>query len=260
MAGKKIDISCDMGESFGLWKLGRDEEMVDYITSANVACGYHAGDPRVMRDTVERCAAKGVRVGAHVGFPDLMGFGRRPMHCKHEEVRDFLVYQTGALRLFLELAGEQLQHVKPHGSLYMMAAEDEALSRVILETVASIGRDLPVYCMRDSVTYEVGKRIGVPVVAEFYADRGMRDNGQIIFTYDIANVGGSAEAMAARAVRCLLEGKVRSNESGIDVELQPDSVCVHGDTPQAIEFAVALRKAFSEAGIEAAPLAEYFAG
>ncbi len=258
--GMKIDISCDMGESFGLWKMGRDEEMVDFITSANVGCGFHAGDPRVMYETVRMCRAKGVRVGAHVGFPDLMGFGRRPMQCRPEEIRDYLIYQTGALKLFLELAGETLQHVKPHGSLYMMAAEDEQMSRLILETVASIGRELPVYCMRQSATYEVGRQMGVPVVVEFYPDRGMRDNGQIIFTYDIDNVGGGAEAMAARAVRCLLEGKVRSNETGVDVDLVPDSVCLHGDTPHAIEFARAIRAAFAAVSIESAPLAEAFAG
>lgn len=260
MSARQVDISCDMGESFGLWNMGRDDEMVDFITSANVACGYHGGDPRVMYDTVQRCKAAGVRVGAHVGFPDLMGFGRRPMQCKSEEVRDYLIYQTGALKLFLELAGERLQHVKPHGSLYMMAAEDESLSRIILETVATIGSDLPVYCMRESATYELGKKMGVPVVVEFYPDRGMRDNGQIIFTYDIDNVGGSAEGMAARAVRCLLEGKVRSNESGRDVDLVPDSVCVHGDTPHAIEFAKAIRSAFSDNGIEVVPLADFFVG
>jgi UPF0271 protein len=260
MAAKKIDISCDMGESFGLWKMGRDEQMVDYITSANVACGYHGGDPRVMFETVQSCKAHGVRVGAHVGFPDLMGFGRRPMQCRPEEVRDYLVYQTGALKLFLDMAGVELQHVKPHGSLYMMAAEDERLSRVILETVARIGGELPVYCMRESATYELGKKMGVPVVVEFYPDRGMRDNGHIIFVYDIENVGGSAGAMAERAVRCVVEGKVRSNESGKDVVLEPDSVCLHGDTPHAIEFAKAIREAFAGAGIEAAPLAGSFTG
>ncbi len=257
---KRIDISCDMGESFGLWKMGRDEEMVDYITSANVACGFHASDPRHMYDTVQACKAKGVRVGAHVGFPDLMGFGRRPMQLTPEQTRDYLIYQTGALKLFLELAGESLQHVKPHGSLYMMAAEDEQMSRIILETVASIGRDLPVYCMRQSATYEVGKRMGVPVVVEFYPDRGMRDNGQIIFTFDLNNIGGNAVAMAERAVRCVLEGKVRSNETGVDVDLMPDSVCLHGDTPFAIEFAKAIRAAFAAADIEAAPLAAAFSG
>lgn len=248
----RIDLNCDMGESFGPWKMGHDEEMMRYISSANVAGGFHAGDPTTMRRTVALAKENGVAVGVHSGYRDLVGFGRREMSVSPDEIHDELLYQLGALREFARYYEMEVQHVKPHGSLYMVAARDEELSRAIIEAIQRTDPELLLFCMEASVTYEVAKRMDQPVVAEFYADREYSDSGRIVFTRSVAGEL-DPEEVGERVVRAVTEGKVRT-ESGNDIEVAADSVCVHGDTPGAVRLAEAIARKLRENGIEIRPL------
>lgn len=178
----QIDLNCDMGESFGHWSMGHDEGMMRFISSANVAGGFHAGDPTTLRKTVALAKEHGVAVGVHSGYRDLVGFGRREINASPEEIRDELIYQLGAVREFCRLYDVPLQHVKPHGALYMAAARDEDLSRAIIEAIQGLDPGLHLFCMEGSVTYRLGKEMGQSVVAEFFADRAYNDEGQIVFT------------------------------------------------------------------------------
>jgi UPF0271 protein len=228
----QIDLNCDMGESFGPWKMGFDEEMMQYISSANVAGGFHAGDPHTMRKTVALAKERGVAVGIHSGYGDLVGFGRREMQMSPDDV--------------------QVQHVKPHGSLYMVAARDEELSRAIIEAIQRVDPGLLLFCMQASVTYELAQRMDQPVAAEFYADREYNDDGQIVFTRAVTE-DLDPEEVGDRVVRAVTEGKV-TTESGKDIEVTSDSVCVHGDTPGAVSLAEAIVRKLEENDIEIRPL------
>ena len=248
----QIDFNCDMGESFGPYSFGYDEELMRYISSANVAGGFHAGDPHVMRKTVELAKENGVAVGIHSGYRDLVGFGRREIQLSPDEARDELLYQLGALREFARYYGLEVQHVKPHGALYMVAARDEELSRAIIEAIQRVDPGLHLFCMRASVTYELATKMGQPVVAEFYADRAYNDDGQIVFTRAVTEEL-DPEEVGDRVVRAVTEGKVAA-ESGNDIEVGADSVCVHGDTPGAVRLAEAIARKLDENGIEIRPL------
>ncbi len=247
----RIDLNCDMGENFGAWKMGNDEEMMAFISSANVAGGFHAGDPHVMRKTVDLTKQRGVAVGIHSGYRDLVGFGRRELDVTPQEIRDELIYQLGALREFARLRDMEVQHVKPHGALYMAAARDEDLSRAIVQAIQEADPGLLLYCMQSSVTYEIAEEMGQPVAREFFADRGYGDDGQIIFTRNVADKLDPV-AVGDRVVRAVTEGKVES-ETGRDIEMSADSVCVHGDTPGAVELAEAIARRMREGGVEIGP-------
>jgi UPF0271 protein len=247
----RIDLNCDMGENFGAWKMGNDEEMMAFISSANVAGGFHAGDPHVMRKTVDLTKQRGVAVGIHSGYRDLVGFGRRELDVTPQEIRDELIYQLGALREFARLRDMEVQHVKPHGALYMAAARDEDLSRAIVQAIQEADPGLLLYCMQSSVTYEIAEEMGQPVAREFFADRGYGDDGQIIFTRNVADKLDPV-AVGDRVVRAVTEGKVES-ETGRDIEMSADSVCVHGDTPGAVELAEAIARRLREGGVEIGP-------
>jgi 5-oxoprolinase (ATP-hydrolysing) subunit A len=247
-----IDISCDMGESFGPWKMGFDEEMMQYISSANVAGGFHAGDPTTMRKTVALAKTNGVAVGVHPGYRDLVGFGRREMDVPPDEIHDEIIYQLGALREFARYYDMEVQHVKPHGALYMVAARDEELSRAIIEAIQRVDPGLLLFCMRASVTYEVARKMDQPVVAEFYADREYNDDGQIVFTRSVAEEL-DPEEVGDRVVRAVTERKVKT-ESGKDIDVASDSVCVHGDTPGAVRLAEAIARKLNGNDIEIRPL------
>ena len=249
--GARIDLNCDMGESFGPYKMGNDEEMMRHISSANVAGGFHAGDPHVMRRTVELARENGVAVGIHSGYRDLVGFGRRELDVTHEEIGDELIYQLGALREVARVHGMEIQHVKPHGSLYMVAARSEELSRAIIRAIQATDPALLLYCMQSSVTYEVAKEMGQPVAAEFFADRGYNDDGQIVFTRNVAERLDPV-SVGDRVVRAITEGKVEA-ESGKDVDMLAETVCVHGDTPGAVELAGAIADRLREKGISIRP-------
>jgi 5-oxoprolinase (ATP-hydrolysing) subunit A len=248
----QIDISCDMGESFGPWKMGFDEEMMQYISSANVAGGFHAGDPTTMRKTVALAKDHGVAVGVHPGYRDLVGFGRREMDVPPDEIHDEIVYQLGALREFARYYDMEVQHVKPHGALYMVAARDEELSRAIIEAIQRVDPGLLLFCMQASVTYQLAQKMDQPVVAEFYADREYNDDAQIVFTRSVAEEL-DPEEVGDRAVRAVTENMVKT-ESGKYIEVASDSVCVHGDTPGAVRLAEAIARKLGENGIEIRPL------
>jgi 5-oxoprolinase (ATP-hydrolysing) subunit A len=248
----QIDISCDMGESFGPWKMGFDEEMMQYISSANVAGGFHAGDPTTMRKTVALAKDHGVAVGVHPGYRDLVGFGRREMDVPPDEIHDEIVYQLGALREFARYYDMEVQHVKPHGVLYMVAARDEELSRAIIEAIQRVDPGLLLFCMQASVTYQLAQKMDQPVVAEFYADREYNDDAQIVFTRSVAEEL-DPEEVGDRVVRAVTENMVKT-ESGKDIEVASDSVCVHGDTPGAVRLAEAIARKLGENGIEIRPL------
>ena len=252
MNAVQIDISCDMGESFGPWKMGFDEEMMQYISSANVAGGFHAGDPTTMRKTVALAKDHGVAVGVHPGYRDLVGFGRREMDVPPDEIHDEIIYQLGALREFARYYDMEVQHVKPHGALYMVAARDEELSRAIIEAIQRVDPGLLLFCMRASVTYELAQKMDQPVVAEFYADREYNDDGQIVFTRSVAEEL-DPEEVGDRVVRAVTEKKVKT-ESGRDIDVASDSVCVHGDTPGAVRLAQAIARKLKENDIEIRPL------
>jgi UPF0271 protein len=248
----QIDLNCDMGESFGPWKMGFDEEMMRFISSANVAGGFHAGDPHTMRKTVALAKERGVAVGIHSGYGDLVGFGRREIQMSPDDVQDELIYQLGALREFARYYDMEVQHVKPHGSLYMVAARDEELSRTIIEAIQRVDPGLLLFCMQASVTYELAQRMDQPVAAEFYADREYNDDGQIVFTRAVTE-DLDPEEIGDRVVRAVTEGKV-TTQSGREIEVISDSVCVHGDTPGAVGLAEAIARKLTENDIGIRPL------
>jgi 5-oxoprolinase (ATP-hydrolysing) subunit A len=241
-----------MGESFGPWTMGFDEEMMQYISSANIAGGFHAGDPTTMRKTVALAKDYGVAVGVHPGYRDLVGFGRREMDVPPDEIHDEIIYQLGALHEFARYYDMEVQHVKPHGALYMVAAGDEELSRAIIEAIQRVDPGLLLFCMQASVTYQLAQKMDQPVVAEFYADREYNDEGQIVFTRSVAEEL-DPEEVGDRVVRAVTEKKVKT-ESGKDIDVASDSVCVHGDTPGAVRLAEVIARKLGENGIEIRPL------
>lgn len=244
----KIDLNCDMGESFGNYKMGNDEEMMKIITSANVACGFHAGDANVMYDTIQLAKKYEVAIGAHPGFPDLEGFGRRNMVCTEQEIKNYIRYQVGALREFLTYAGVSLQHVKPHGNLYVMAMEDDKMAKAILEVLSTLGNDVITFALNDSAISNMAKSMGVPVAIEGYGDRAHTKNGHIIQVRK-GPEGEDKEALVKRAVRLVKEKKVVS-VTGEDVNLDVQTICVHGDTNGAVEIMSKIRAALEKEKIE----------
>lgn len=251
---QKIDLNCDMGESFGLYQMGNDEEMMKYISSANIACGYHAGDPEVMRKTVELAKKHNVAIGAHPGLPDLMGFGRRKMDVTISEVKNYITYQMGALREFAKAFQVNLQHCKPHGALYMMAMEDEDIAKAVLEAIAEVDTNIIVSAMNNSAIVEAGEKVGIRVAKEVYADREHTTTGSIIMTRASSNIE-DYQAMTDRVLRMVKEGQVIA-DTGEDVSLTAETVCIHADTPGALQLAQSIRKVFESENIEMVPMKE----
>jgi UPF0271 protein len=245
---KSVDLNCDMGESFGAWRMGADAALMPSITSANIACGFHAGDPGVMRETVQLAAASGVAVGAHPGFPDLPGFGRREMQMPVREIEDMLLYQIGALAGFARRAGVDLKHVKPHGALYNMAARDRSLSDAIANAVASFDSSLVLFGLAGSVMLEAGRDKGLRVAAEGFADRMYEPDGSLTARSRPGSVLKDSEVVVSRAIQMIRDGVVTASD-GRPVSLKIDTICIHGDTPGADLFARELRRALSDAGI-----------
>jgi UPF0271 protein len=248
---QQIDFNADMGESFGLWERGADAEMLECISSANVACGFHAGDPSVMRRTVLAARDKGVAIGAHPGYPDLRGFGRREMRLAPADVRNDVLYQVGALQAFLKAAGVRMQHVKPHGALYTMALDDEQIARAILEAVCEVDPSLAVLTLHGSAVWHEAARLGVRAVPEFFADRPMRADGSVVmFNWRLEDCGGTPEGIAKRALRALTEGVVAGIDGGAATGIAFETICVHSDTPGAGAIARALKRELEAAGWE----------
>lgn len=250
----EIDLNCDMGESFGIYKIGNDEEMMKYVTSISVGCGFHAGDPHVMRKTVNLAKKYGVAVGAHPGYPDLVGFGRRRLEATPEEVKDDILYQVGALKAFCEAADVEFQHVKPHGQLYMMAWRDEVLARGILEAIREIKPEPIFLALYNTIPYQMAKSMGVRVVGELYADLDYAPDG----TTFIKKVHGEIdpEATLEKVLKMVLEGKVTSSE-GKDIEVKGTSICFHGDNPRGPEIAQAVRRELEKKGVKIGPLRQH---
>jgi 5-oxoprolinase (ATP-hydrolysing) subunit A len=235
-----VAINCDMGEGFGLYKVGDDEGIMPYITVANVACGFHASDPVVMHKTVRLAQEHGVKVGAHPSLPDLQGFGRREMKIPRPELADLLLYQIGALKGFLEAEGLALHHVKPHGSLYGMAARQEEVAHAVCDAAEPF--KVALYGMAGTLHEKIYQARGFAFVSEFYADLDYDERGALIITREHHAV--DPRQAAERSLRAVKEGKVKS-VAGNDVPVRADSVCVHSDTPNAVAIAMAVRTALA---------------
>ena len=246
---KQIDLNCDMGEGFGAWRMGRDEALLDLVTSANIACGYHAGDPAIMERTVRCAVAKGVAVGAHPSLPDLQGFGRRAMAITPEEARAITLYQIGALDAFARDAGARLRHVKPHGALYNMAAGDRRLAEAIASAVHAFDPALVLVGLSGSELIKAGRGLGLACASEVFADRGVEPDGSLTPRGRPGALIEDEALAVARVLRMVTEGRVTCSD-GADLAIQADTVCIHGDQPGALAFARGLREALGRAGIE----------
>ena len=243
-----IDLNCDLGESFGRWSLGDDEAMLDLVSSANVACGFHAGDPAVMRRTVAAAAERGVRVGAHPGYADLRGFGRTELQVPAKVLRDDVLYQLGALAAICRAEGVELSHVKPHGALYNAMARDADIARAVAGGIAAFDRGLPVFTAAGSLAEQTMAEAGLSTVREAFIDRAYRPDGTLAPRSDEGSVIDDPERAAERAVRLARDGTVEAND-GSTLELSPATLCVHGDTPGAVAIAERVRAALDEAEI-----------
>ena len=249
----RVDLNCDMGESFGAYHIGADDEVFPHITSANVACGFHGGDPTVMRRTVAQAKQHGVAVGAHPGFPDLIGFGRRNMDVAPDDVYDLMVYQIGALLGVALAAGVELQHVKAHGALYNMAAVKQDLAAAIARAVRDVDRQLVLFGLPGSFLITEGESLGLTTACEAFADRNYMPDGTLVSRKRAdAHVRDAREA-AERAVRMVRDGKVRSID-GQEIAIRADTICIHGDGPSAVEFVQALRSAFKQSNVDVRPI------
>ena len=248
-----IDINCDMGESFGNYTIGRDEEVMPYITSANVAGGFHAGDPHVMRETVALAAEHDVAVGIHPGLPDMMGFGRRKMDIPPEDLCDYVVYQLGALLGFAEQAGVDVQHVKPHGSMYSMLSESAEHARAVMEAVLEVDPDL-IYLATDMNIYEVaGEYDELDAVFEGYVDLDYNPDRTLIVEKSVS--AKDPELVADRVVDIATRGEIDAVD-GTTIDLPADSICIHGDAPNSVEVLEAIHDRLDREGITLSPLTE----
>jgi UPF0271 protein len=246
-----VDLNCDIGEGFGAWTLGSDAEVLAQVTSANIACGFHAGDPATMRRTVDLALEHGVALGAHPGLPDLAGFGRRAIEVTPYEVYDMVVYQVGALAAFAAARGARLAHVKPHGALYNMAATRAPLAAAIARAVRDVDRELMLFGLAGSALVAAASAVGVAAVEEVFADRRYAADGTLVSRKERGAVIEDAAAAVQQAVRMVRDRRVTAID-GVEVAVRADTICIHGDTPGAAGHARALRAALSDAGIDVA--------
>jgi 5-oxoprolinase (ATP-hydrolysing) subunit A len=250
-----IDLNCDLGEGYGAWSMGPDEALLEIVTSANVACGFHAGDPTTMRRVCERAAGLGVVIGAHVGYRDLAGFGRRPMTVPAEELADEIVYQIAALDGFARLAGTRVGYVKPHGALYNTVAVDAAQASALAEAAYRYDRGLAVLGLADSAGLDLAAQRELVTVPEAFADRAYTADGRLVPRSVPGAVIHDVDKVIKRCLSMVLTGKVRTID-GKTLRIQPRSLCVHGDTPGAVEIARELRDALLAAGVVPTPFVE----
>ena len=244
----KIDLNCDLGESFGNYKIGMDEEVIPLISSANIACGFHASDPVVMSRTVRLAKENGVSIGAHPGLPDLMGFGRRNMDIKPQEAKAYVQYQIGALSAFCKAQGVPLVHVKPHGALYNMAGRDYKLAKAICEGIFEVDSKLILLALSGSQMIKAAEDVGLRAASEVFADRAYEEDGSLVSrSKPGAVITDEAEAIK-RVVRMAKEGKVTSI-TGKDIAIKADSVCVHGDNANALRLVRKIRSSLTDSGI-----------
>jgi UPF0271 protein len=251
---KIIDLNCDMGESYGRWTLGADEAIMPFISSANVACGFHGGDPHVMRKTVALALKHEVAIGSHPGLPDLMGFGRRKMDVSAQEVKDYLCYQTGALRELVRVAGSELQHVKPHGILYNMMEADEALAAAAGE--AAMESKLILMTLASGKYDATCRKMGTRVASEGFADRAYNVDGTLVSRKIVGSLITDPAKAAAQAVKMSMEGKVRTLD-GVEIDISVQTICCHGDTPGSEKIVRAVREGLEKAGCQVKPLRDW---
>ena len=250
-----VDLNSDLGESFGSYKIGRDEDIIPLISSANVACGAHAGDPDVMAKTADICKNSGISMGAHPGFFDLMGFGRRNLAVSPEEAKNLIIYQIGALDAFAKSRGIKLQHVKPHGALYNMAAKDARLAAAIAEGIYSYNPELILLGLSGSEMLRAAENIGLPCAAEVFADRAYEDDGTLVARSKPGAMIKDEDEAVSRVIKMIKEHKV-TTISGKEIEISPASVCVHGDSEKALLFVKKIRDALTSENILIKPLCE----
>ncbi len=251
----KVDLNCDMGESFGNYTCGMDGDVVPHISSANVACGFHASDPLVMEKTVALCKKQGVRVGAHPGFPDLVGFGRRNLQVSAAELKAMVIYQVGALKAFCDAAGVPLQHVKPHGAMYNMAGKDEVMARAICEGVKAVDPNLILLGLSGSKLVSAAEAAGLKAAKEVFADRAYEEDGSLVARSKAGAMITDEEEAIARVISMVKDHKIKTI-TGKEIEITADSVCLHGDSPKAVLFAEKISAALKVAGVTVAPMAE----
>jgi UPF0271 protein len=244
----QVDLNCDLGESFGAYKMGADEDILRFVTSVNIACGFHAGDPGVMCKTVKLALDNQVAIGAHPGLPDLVGFGRRNMTISPQEAYDMVVYQIGALQGFVTAAGGKMQHVKPHGALYNMAAMGSELSEAIAEAVYRVNPQLILFGLSGSELLRAGEKIGLQTAHEVFADRSYQQDGLLTSRNQPDALITDDQQAVSQVVRMIKEGKVLSQQ-GTDIQITAHTVCIHGDGAQALLFARHIRETLASSGI-----------
>jgi UPF0271 protein len=255
---EKIDLNCDMGESFGAYKLGLDDAVIQFISSANIACAWHAGDPSVMNHTVSIAVEHGVGVGAHPGYPDLLGFGRRNMDCTMEELRNYVIYQIGALQAFCNAHGTKMQHVKPHGALYLTAVENEDVARAVAEAIVCVNPDLFYVALagaKGELMTRIGKEVGLGVVYEAFPDRAYSPEGTLVSRRQPGALIKEPQAVAQRALRMVKEGVVIAID-GSTIPLDVQTLCVHGDNPTAVDLVRSIRETLEAEGVAVTPMAK----
>jgi UPF0271 protein len=253
----KIDINCDLGESYGAFKVGNDEKIMPHITSANIACGFHAGDPLIMAHTVKLARKHKVAVGAHPGYPDLLGFGRREMQLTSEEVENYMIYQVSVLQGFTRAAGVNLQHVKPHGALYNMAVKDEKLSNAILDAVKALNHNLIVFAPLNSALAKATVKRRLRVAYEVFADRAYNADGSLVSRKHPNAIIQEPSKVVERAIKMVKEGTVLAVNGEVVSLGEVHTICVHGDTPTAVELAKTLKKGLIKAGIDVKPVGSF---
>ena len=254
----KVDLNSDLGESFGNYKLGCDEEVTKFVSSVNVACGFHAGDPLVMAKTLELARINGAAVGAHPGYPDLQGFGRRKMDCTPAELKAYTLYQLGALDAFCRASGLKMQHVKPHGMMYNTIAVDEVRAMAVAEAIAEFDSGLIFLALAGSRMITAAEKCGLRTASEVFADRAYMPDGTLTPRSMEGSVIRDRDEAIARTVRMIKEG-VGTAINGEDIPIRAESVCVHGDNPKAVEFVRTIRERLEAEGIEIAPIREVIA-
>ena len=245
---RTIDLNCDMGESYGHWSMGQDAAIMPLITSANIAAGFHGGDPATIRKTVGIAVEHGVAIGAHPSLPDLVGFGRRVMKITPQEAYDLVLYQAGAVEAFARAAGARLHHVKCHGAFYNMAANDDTLAQAIVRAVKDLGGGTLLYALSGSRMMKIAAAQGVRAIAEVFADRGYEDDGTLAPRDAPGGMIEAAEKSVAQALG-MVEDSVVVSRHGVRVAVAAVTMCLHGDQPGAVVFAQALRRAFAERGL-----------
>src|SRR5437868_1862202 len=250
----RLDLNCDMGESFGAYTMGNDIAILDYVNSANIACGFHAGDPSTIHKTVKAALDKGVAVGAHPGLPDLQGFGRRSMAVTSAEAYDMVIYQIGAVAAFAQAFGGRLTHVKAHGALYTMAAKDRRLADAIANATRDFDKQLVFFGLAGSTMIEAAEQAGLRAASEVFADRTYQDDGTLTPRSQPNAMIEDENVSIAQVKRMVTEGVVRS-VSGKDVRVRADTLCIHGDQPNALAFAKRIRTELRNAGVEVKALA-----